>query len=417
MISIEYIRNNKEEVQKGIANKGSDILVDDVLRLDEKYKELLQKLENIRASRNVLSDKISQCTKEERGELLKQAEKLKEDLQIKEYNLKQKKEKLDSLLGKMPNVPDSDVPIGKDEDDNVVLREFKNKPEFNFDIRDHLDLLKMKDMVDMERASKVSGARFGYIKNQAVILEFALVNFAFDELLQEQFTPIIPPVLINKSSMKGLGYLEKDGDEVYNIEKDDLYLVATAEHSIVPMFSDEVLAKEDLPRRFAGFSSAFRRESGSYGKDTKGIFRVHQFDKIEMVSFSTPDKSNFEHLLMLEIQERLMQKLDIPYRVVSVCTGDMGFVAKNQYDIEAWIPSQNKYRETHSTSNTGSFQSRRLRIRYKDGDKNEFVHIMNGTAFAIGRMLIAILENYQNADGSIGIPDVLQKYTGFDVIS
>ncbi|MEX0916755.1 MAG: serine--tRNA ligase, partial [Candidatus Spechtbacterales bacterium] len=305
---------------------------------------------------------------------------------------------------------------GADESENVVVRTVGEKPVFSFTPKDSTELGAIHNLIDTERAAKVSGTRFGYIKNEAVILEFALVRMAMDEAALEGFSPIVPPVLVGEEAMRGLGYLDKEPDQIYHIEEDDLYLVATAEHSIVPMLSGETISAEEAPQRFVGFSSAFRREAGSYGKDTRGILRVHQFDKVEMVTFATPESSNTEHELMLAIQERLMQKLEIPYQVVRICTGDMGFVAANQYDIEAWVPSENTYRETHSTSNTTDFQSRRLGIRVKGAEGTELAHIVNGTAFAIGRTLIALLENHQQEDGSIHIPQALQSYTGFDRI-
>ncbi|MYE37959.1 MAG: serine--tRNA ligase [Candidatus Spechtbacteria bacterium SB0662_bin_43] len=418
MISPDYIRNNRKEVQEGVRAKKSDIRIDDIIALDDEYKQVLRTTEDLRASRNTITEQIAaQKNSEARSGLLKKAEEIKRKVQHNESILRTKKEALDTALHKIPNIPSNDVPRGTDEDDNVVLRVFGEKPSFSFKPKDYLEIAKAYDLIDIDRAAKVSGTRFGYIKNQAALLEFALVRFVFDEVMKERFVPIVPPVLINKNAMQGLGYLEKDSDEAYYIEKDDLYLVATAEHSIVPMFCNEVIECETLPRRFIGFSSAFRREAGSYGKDTKGILRVHQFDKIEMVSFATVEQAEKEHLLMLETQERLMQRLEIPYRVVSICTGDMGFVAKRQYDIESWIPSQETYRETHSTSDTGDFQARRLNIRYRKDKANHFVHIANGTALAIGRILIALLENYQQHDGSVRIPSVLQPYTGFDRIS
>jgi seryl-tRNA synthetase len=296
------------------------------------------------------------------------------------------------------------------------MRTVGQKPEFSFTPKDSTELGVLHNLIDTERAAKVSGTRFGYIKNEAAILEFALVRMAMDEAAREGFSPIVPPVLVGEEAMRGLGYLDKEPDQIYHLPEDDLYLVATAEHSIVPMLSGETIPAEEAPQRFVGFSSAFRREAGSYGKDTRGILRVHQFDKVEMVTFATQESSNAEHELMLAIQERLMQKLEIPYQVVRICTGDMGFVAANQYDIEAWIPSENTYRETHSTSNTTDFQSRRLGIRVKGSEGTELAHILNGTAFAIGRTLIALLENHQQEDGSILIPEALQPYTGFDRI-
>ena len=266
----------------------------------------------------------------------------------------------------------------------------------------------------MERASKVSGPRFAYLKNELVTLEFALVNFALDALGAEGFLKVIPPAVINRKAAEGLGYPEYERGEGYKV--DDQYLVGTAEHSIVPMHMDEVFSGNDLPRRYAAFSTSFRREAGSYGKDTKGIFRVHQFDKVEMVSFVKAEDDDKEHKFLLSLQERLFSELQIPYQVVKMCTGELGFPVAAKYDIEAWIPSEGKYREVTSASTTTDFQARRLNIKYKEGNQTAFVHILNATAIAIGRTLIAIMENYQTKEGSIAVPKVLQKYTGFKKI-
>ena len=266
--------------------------------------------------------------------------------------------------------------------------------------------------IDVERAGKAIGSRFGYLLRDAVDLEFALTRFAFDVLKKEGFIPVVPPVFLKPEAMRGAGYLDYNEDEMYHLEKDDLYLIGTSEQAIAAMHMNEILEAKKLPLRYAGFSSCFRREAGSYGKDTKGILRVHQFDKIEMFSFFEPENSKKEHEFLLSMEEKLMQALQIPYRVLQMCTGDLGFQAANKYDIEAWLPGQNQYRETHSTSNDTEFQSRRLNIKYKNlkTGKNEFVHTLNGTAFAIGRMIIAIMENYQQKDGVVKIPTVLEGY-------
>jgi len=416
MLSFDYIRENREAVKEGIAAKKSAIDIDELLALDESYRALLGEVEGLRAQRNVLSDAIASATADERAEKIKEAEGLKEKIQASEEGLKEAQEKRDVIARVLPNVPFADVPRGEDESGNVVVRTVGEKPEFSFTPKDSTELGALHDLIDTERAAKVSGTRFGYIKNEAAILEFALVRMAMDEAASEGFAPIVPPVLVGEEAMRGLGYLDKEPEQIYHLPEDNLYLVATAEHAIVPMLAGETLEEGDAPKRFVGFSSAFRREAGSYGRDTKGILRVHQFDKVEMVTFATPDKSDDEHQLMLAIEECLMQKLEIPYQVVRICTGDMGFVAANQYDIEAWIPSENTYRETHSTSNTTDFQSRRLGIRVKGNEGTQLAHILNGTAFAIGRTLIALLENHQNEDGSISIPAALQPYTGFERI-
>ncbi|MBT9151489.1 MAG: Serine--tRNA ligase [candidate division WS2 bacterium] len=300
-------------------------------------------------------------------------------------------------------------------------------PKFDFGLKDYLEIAEKLDLIDVKRAAKVSGTRFGYLKNEAVLLEFALINLAFDVLAKQGFMPIIPPVMLKSEMMEGMGYIEikseklkaknSKEEEVYFLRDDDLVLVATSEQSIGPMHSDEIFSEKELPKRYAGFSTCFRREAGAYGKDTKGILRVHQFDKIEMFSFCQPKKSKQEHQLFLSLGEKLMQLLKIPYQIVQLCSSDLAQPSAATYDIETWMPGQDQYRETHSTSNCADFQARRLNVRYKDKDnKLNFVHMVNGTAFAIGRVLIAIIENYQQKDGSVKIPEVLQKYLGFKII-
>jgi seryl-tRNA synthetase len=277
-----------------------------------------------------------------------------------------------------------------------------------------LDLAYALDLIDVDRSSKISGPRQSFLKNELVALEFALINFAFDTLTKKGFIKIIPPVIINKKAVEGLGYPEYERGEGYKI--DDQYLVGTSEHSIVPMHMDETFDEKDLPRRYASFSTNFRKEAGTYGKDTRGIFRLHQFDKIEMVSFINPKDDDKELEYLLSIEENLVKALELPYRLMNMYAGDIGFPQAKKYDIETWLPGQNKYRETHSVSTTTDFQARRLNIKFKYGKDKKFVNILNGTAFAIGRTLIAIMENYQQKDGSIDIPKVLQKYTNFSKI-
>lgn len=416
MISFDYIRENTEKAKEGFAAKKCTVDVDALLALDEEYRAALAATEQLRAQRNVISDQIASASEDERSVKIKEAEEIKAKLQESEQRLDEASDKREEAARTLPNLPFDVVPRGEDESANEVLRSVGEVADMPFEVKDSSQLGQMHDLIDTERAAKVSGSRFGYIKNEAALLEFALVRMALDEAAKEGFAPIVPPVLIGEQAMRGLGYLDKEPDQIYHLPEDDLYLVATAEHAIVPMLAGETLQASDTPKRYIGFSSAFRREAGTYGKDTKGILRVHQFDKVEMVTFAAPETSNDEHQLMLSIQERLMQKLEIPYQVVHVCTGDMGFTAANQYDIESWIPSEGRYRETHSTSNTTDFQSRRLGIRVKTGEGSEFAHVLNGTAFAIGRTLIALLENHQQADGSIAIPEALRPYTGFDRI-
>jgi seryl-tRNA synthetase len=406
MIDIKFIRQNSNKVKEGCRKKQVKVDIDKILELDEKRRNYLKEVEALRFEQKKLGkDKIER------------ARKLKVKIKRIEPQLKKTESEFNKLMKQIPNLPQDDVPEGKDESGNVVLREVGKKPKFDFKFKDYLDISQKLDLIDIKRAAKVSGSRFGFLKNEAVILEFALINFVFEELLKERFIPIIPPVLIKPEMMEAMGYLERQKEEIYFIEKDNLYLVGTSEQIMGPMHSGEILKEKELPKRYIGFSSCFRREAGSYGKDTRGILRVHQFDKVEMFSFAKPEQSAKEHKFLLSLEEKLMKALKIPYRVIQMCTGDLGDPAASKYDIEAWIPSEGRYRETHSTSNCTDFQARRLNIRYKDKKGNlSFVHTLNGTVFAIGRTLIAIIENYQQKDGSIKVPQALQKYTNFKKI-
>jgi len=404
MLDLKFIEDNISLVKQGMTAKNKDPnLVDELLMEVKKRKEVSVKVESLRARRNLLNKDSIQEGKE-----------IKEELKVLEPKLKELEQKIYSILYKIPNLPADDVKKGKNESENEIVKKWGEPTKFDFTPKDHLELGEKNNLIDINRAAKISGSRFGYLENDAVLLEFALVKFAMDFLIEKNFTPIIPPVLINKKMMSGMGYLENGGEEdMFYLPDDDLFLVGTSEQSIVPMFADEILEKSNLPKRFIGFSSCFRREAGTYGKDTRGILRVHQFDKLEMVSFTKKEEGKKEHELFLSIEEEFIQKLNIPYQVVKMCTGDLGHPVVKKYDLEAWMPGQNKYREITSTSNTTDYQARRLNIKYVTDDKNkEFVHIINGTAFAIGRIIIAILENFQQKDGSIKIPEVLQQYMG-----
>jgi len=399
MLDPNVIRENPDLVRKKVKDKGVDPkLVDQFLTTDEKWRQEVSKVDELRAQKNKLG-------KDDRDK----ARKIKEQTKSIEEKLKDLEAQREALLGQLPNLAEDRVPIGKDEEENVVLKEVGKKPDFKFAPRDYLELA--GDMIDTERAAKVSGSRFGYILGDLALLEFALIQFVMDKLKPHGFMPIVPPVLIKPEPMRGMGKSKfiDDGDAFY-IEKDDLYLVGTAEDSIGSMYMGETLDGRSLPLRYAGFSTAFRREAGSYGKDTKGILRVHQFDKVEMFSFTKPGDSVKENDFLLERQEEIVSALGLPYRVVHICTGDMGFSASNQFDVETWIPSEDKYRETHSCSNTTDFQTRGLGIKYSVGGETQYAHTLNATAVAIGRTLIAILENYQTADGTVKVPKVLQEY-------
>jgi len=412
MIDIKFLLKNPEKVKTALKNRGVDLDVDRLVSLEEERKKLLQEVENLRKEQNDISPKVK-----DNPELLSKAKELKASLKGKEDVLDKTEQEFKKNFSLLPNIPLDDVPVGNSEIDNKIIREWGKVPKFNFQIKDHAELGKEWDLIDIERAAKVSGARFTYLKNELALIEFALVQLAFDILLKEGFVPVIPPILIRDEMMKSMGYVDTEADfaERYYLEKDKLFLVGTAEQSIGPMHQGEIL--KDLPKRYVAFSTCLREESGSYGKDTKGIFRLHQFDKLEMFSFARPEDSEKEHLFLLSLEEKMMQALKLPYRVVHLCTGDMSRPSASTYDIETWFPSENRYRETHSVSNCTDFQSRRLNIRFKDNEgKTEFVHMLNGTAFAMVRMLIAIIENYQRKDGRIDVPRALQKYLGFKII-
>lgn len=414
MLDIKYLRENSEKVKKSSKDKGIEVDINLVLELDKKYRNLMVSVQKLREERNKFTENIKG---KPTNEQIQKGKELKEKLEKEEEELGKVSEELNKELLNIPNPAKPDVKVGKDETENEVIRKYKEPTKFEFTPKDHLELGESLDIIDVKKAAKVSGARFDYLKNEGVLLEFALKQLAFEVLIKEGFIPVLPPVLVKKEIMDDLGYTQMGEEEnIFSLDKDNLYLVGTSEQSIVPMFKDEFFKKEELPKRFVGFSTCFRREAGSYGKDTKGIFRVHQFDKVEMVSFVQDGKDDEEHEYLLSLEEKFFQMLEIPYQVVRICTGDLGFNAARKYDIEAWIPSQNRYREITSTSTTTDFQARRLNIKYKDGEEKKFANILNGTAFSMNRPIIAILENYQQKDGSVIVPQILQKYLGKDVI-
>jgi len=419
MLDIKFIRENPKKVKETCKNKQVKVDIDLLLKIDKEKRGIQTELEKIFAQKNKASKEISKAKdKKAKNKIILGMKKIdKKGDKLKE-GLKKLDKEFEDLMYQVPNIPLDDVPVGKDEKDNVVVREIGKKIKFDFKPKDYLEIAEKYDLIDVKRAAKVSGTRFGYLKNEAVLLEFALINFTFENLIKKSFIPVIPPVMIKSEKIRGMGYLEQAGiEEAYHLPKDDLFLAGTAEQPIGTMHADEIFEEKNLPKRYLGFSSCFRREAGSYGKDTKGILRVHQFDKMEMFSFCKPENSIKEHKFFLETEEKLMQLLKIPYRVLRICTGDLARPSSASYDVESWIPSQNRYRETHSTSNCTDFQARRLNIRYRDkNNKLNFVYTLNGTAFAIGRTLIAIIENYQQKDGSIEVPEALQKYVGFKVI-
>jgi len=420
MLDIKFIRENPEKVKEACKAKQVVCDIDKILQLDQERKKLLQDIEALKARQNKLGKAD-----------IAEAQGLKQQIKAKEPTFKNVEDELSKLLLEVPNVPLPDVPVGKDEKENKVVKTWGKLPAFTFTPKDHVVLGQDLDLIDTEKASTITGARFAYLKKEAALLEFALVQYVLSVLTQgkilkkiadsvekgyspKPFIPVVPPVMIRPDVLRKMGRLsEQDKEERYYLQQDDLYLIGSAEHTLGPLHMDEALGEETLPLRYLGFSTAFRREAGSYGKDMKGILRVHQFDKLEMESFCVPEDSLNEQNFFVAVQEYLMQGLQLPYQVVNVCTGDMGKPNARQIDIETWLPGQGKYRETHSADLMQDFQARRLNIKVKRKDgKTEFAHMNDATAFAIGRTIIAILENYQQKDGSVKIPKVLQKYIG-----
>ena len=417
MIDINILRKNTEEIKRGLASKNFDLkIVDKLMELDSEWRELRTKIDTSKAKQREF----------EKAKDIESAKKIKAEINALEESVKKAEESRVDLMFEIPNIPFPHALVGKGESDNKVIREVGGVPKFKFPSKHHLELGEALGIIDTKKASEVSGSRFGYLKGEAVLLEFGLVKFALDKLMPHGFIPVVPPVMIKPEVYMGMGRLSKNQkEERYYLAHDDLYLVGSAEHTTGPLHMNEVFASEDLPRRYVAFSTCFRREAGSYGKDTKGILRVHQFDKVELFSFTTLEDSEKEHEFLLSMQEMLFRSLEIPYRILEICTGDMGFTDAKQFDIEAWMPHENKYRETGSCSNTTDFQARGINVKYRPSfakasegkqEKLEFVHMLNATAFAIGRTLIALMENNQNEDGSINIPEELRPYVGFDKI-
>ncbi len=408
MLDIKFIRENKDKVVEGARRKGIKVNVDELLQLDKEAQILKLAQQKLQEDRN----------KAAKEKDIETGKRVKREIDLLEEELNPLDQKLNRLLFLVPNLPKDDVKVGKNETENEVIRKNGEVPSFPFKPKDHLEIGESLDLIDVDRAAKVSGARFFYLKNEGALLEMALLHLAMDLLTEEGFIPVIPPALIKTTFMKKLGYMEGGGSEdMFHLEKDGLTLIGTAEHALVSMHADETLDSSELPKRYVGYSPSFRREAGSYGKDTRGIIRVHEFNKVEMVSFVKEGEDDKEQEYLLSLEEKLFQLLEIPYQVVKMVTGDLGFPAARKYDIEAWMPSQEKYREVTSVSTVTDFQSRRLNTKYKDDGQTKFVQILNGTAFSMARPIAVILENYQEEDGSVRVPSALQKYLKFEKIS
>ena len=413
MIDIKFLRENPDVVRASQKGRGEDVtLVDQVIAIDEKRRAAINEFELLRAEQNTLSKSVGGAKGDEKAKLLESAKDLANKVKSADAIRAELEAQTQAIALQLSNLLDPNAPIGKEED-FVILEHVGTPREFtDFEPKDHVELGKLLGAIDTERGAKVSGSRSYYLTGIGALLEFALVNYAISSAVKAGFTPVIPPVLVNPPAMEGTGFLGQAAENVYHLEKDGMYLVGTSEVPLAAYHMDEVLPVEKLPLRYAGYSTCFRREAGTYGKDTRGIIRVHQFDKVEMFSFCHPDQALEEHKRLLQWEKDFLNAMEIPYRVIDVASGDLGSSANRKFDIEAWIPTQKAYREVTSTSNCAEFQARRLNIRFKDSDGTKAVATLNGTLVAIPRMIVAILENHQNADGSVNVPQALQPFLG-----
>ena len=416
MIDPQLLKTNIEAIEENLRKRDLDIDLDKLKLLDESRRALKFESEKLRAEQKKLGKEIASASEKEKVILLEKAEKISDKVKsLSEETQKKDEEFFDSWI-KIPNIVNSSSPVGKTDEDNKEIKKV-GEPKNIKNPMTHLEIGENLGLIDVERASKISGSRFSYLFGDLVKIQFNLVSYTLNKLSEKGFNPTIPPVLVRENALFGTGFFPDDSDQVYEVQNDDLFLVGTSEVSLAALHTDEIIDMNNLPLRYAGYSTCFRREAGTYGKDTSGIFRVHQFDKVEMFSFCDPEKSNEEHEQILAIEEEILKDLEIPYRVVDVCTGDLGASAAKKYDIEAWIPSQKKYREVTSCSNTTDFQARRLNMRTKNEDGNTILHTLNGTALAVGRILIALLENNQQSDGSVTFSDDLGKILGVNKLS
>jgi seryl-tRNA synthetase len=414
VIDLKLLRDEPGAVRSAYARRGGVEGLDRVIDLDRAHRDLLRRVEDLRAEQNTASKAIGQASPEARPAAIDKAKALSDEIKALEPDLERAHSALEEAAAYLPNLPHESVPEGLTEDDNVVEREVGDRPDFDFEPKDHVELGEALGIFDSDRAVKTSGSRFVYLTGAGVILELALVRFAIDFLIQRGFQPVVTPVLVREHAMYGTGFLPAEEHEFYRVERDDLYLTGTSEVALAAMHADEILAEDSLPVRYAGFSSCFRREAGTYGKETKGLIRVHQFDKVEQFSFAHPDESWDEYDTIRANQEEILQSLELPYRVLVMCAGDLGAAAAKKVDNEAWLPGAGRYMEMTSATNATDYQARRLQVRFRSGGHTRLVHMLNGTACAVGRTIVALLENHQRADGGVTIPKALRPYTGFD---
>jgi seryl-tRNA synthetase len=416
LLDLKSIREDPEPARAALARRGEAAAdsLDELLRLDARRRELLPRIEEGKARQNKASKEIEEAKKGggDAEAVIAEMRELAPQIKGLESELGEVEVSLDQVAATIPNLPEPEAPDGMSEEDAAVLREVGERPEFGFEVADHLEIGTELGLIEMEAAARASGSRFAYLKGDLVLAELALVRYALDLVGEQGHEPVIPPVLVREEPLFGTGFLPDAEDQIYELPRDELYLVGTSEVSLAALHADQILEPGSLPIRYAGFSTCFRREAGAAGKDTRGIFRVHQFDKVEMFSFVEPDSSSEEHERLLAIQERILSELEIPYRVVDIPVGDLGAPAARKFDCEGWIPSQDRYRELTSCSNTTDFQARRLSCRYRpeEGESPTHVHTLNGTAVAVGRTLIALIENRQEEGHAFSLPEVLHTY-------
>jgi seryl-tRNA synthetase len=416
VIDPAVLRNDPDRLRRSLARRGLVFDVDALVALDERVRRTRAEAERVRSEQKESGKRIAGLTGPDKEVAIGAAAELAEHYRALTAEAEALSQEFEATWVTLPNLVDDTAADGFSDADNLEVRRVGEPPQFDFSSRDHVELGTLLDVIDTDRGAKVSGSRFGYLKGKAVLLEFGLVRWALDRLVEAGFTPMAPPVLVRERALFGTGFFPGDREQVYSVPSDELFLVGTSEVPLAAYHTDEILEPELIPLRYAGFSTCFRREAGTYGKDTAGIFRVHQFDKVEMFVFARPEASAEEHDRILAIEESLVQALEVPYRVVNVAAGDLGASAAKKYDIEAWFPSQGTYREITSCSNTTDFQARRLRIRVRTEGGNVIAHTLNGTAVAVGRVILAILENHQRSDGTVRLPAALHPYTGFEAI-
>jgi seryl-tRNA synthetase len=413
MLNIKDIQNSFEKIKEGLTKKGVDIdTISSLSSMAIEVKELRKSIEELRAEQNSLSKEFGRYKKEghDTTQLSQKVNKLKEQINSKNTTLNQKDKELNSIVLTLPNIPDISVPSGVDESENVEIKKILDLPKFDFEPKEHWELAQTNGWIDFARGVKLSKSRFSLLRGDGARVERALISYFLEYNATHGFEEVNVPLIVNKTTMTGTGQLPKFEDDLFKIDGEELYLIPTAEVPLTNIYSDEILSKDELPIKLTAFTPCFRKEAGSAGKDTRGIIRQHQFDKVELVAITTPDKSDEMLDEMVSLASGLLKSLGLAHRVVELCDGDLGFSASKTYDLEVWLPGQNQYREISSISNTREFQARRAKIRFKDGKNNSLVNTLNGSSLAVGRTLVAIMENFQNEDGSINIPSVLQKY-------